>query len=161
MSSAWITVDGPGPTALVIAVALVVSMLGGWGLTAAVLAGASRVGEARLPRPRRPAPPAARRRGRADVTRPRRLPRPAPSPRPGEVLLRGGLAIGLLERTAVTLALIVGHPEALAVVVAIKGLGRFAELAEKPAAAERFVIGSLASLLWAAVVGYGTANLLA
>jgi len=37
-------------------------------------------------------------------------------------------------------------------VVAIKGLGRFAELKETPVAAERFIIGTLSSMLWAAGV---------
>ena len=41
---------------------------------------------------------------------------------------------------------------AIAYVVAIKGLGRFAELKETPVAAERFIIGTLTSLLWAAGV---------
>jgi hypothetical protein len=41
---------------------------------------------------------------------------------------------------------------AIAYVVAIKGLGRFAELKETPVAAERFIIGTLASMLWAAGV---------
>jgi len=35
------------------------------------------------------------------------------------------------------------------VVLAVKGLGRFAEL-RAPAAAERFIVGTLASGLWAA-----------
>jgi hypothetical protein len=37
----------------------------------------------------------------------------------------------------------------LAVVLAVKGLGRYAEL-KAPAAAERFILGTLASALWAA-----------
>ena len=39
--------------------------------------------------------------------------------------------------------------EALVAVTAVKGLGRFAEL-RAPAAAERFIVGTLASGLWAA-----------
>jgi len=39
---------------------------------------------------------------------------------------------------------------AIAYIVAIKGLGRFAELKETPVAAERFIIGTLTSMLWAA-----------
>jgi hypothetical protein len=39
---------------------------------------------------------------------------------------------------------------AIAYIVAVKGLGRFAELKETPVAAERFIIGTLASMLWAA-----------
>ena len=67
--------------------------------------------------------------------------------------LRGGTWIGVLERLAVTATLAAGFPEGIAIVVAIKGLGRFSELAKNPAASERFVIGTLASTLWAGVVG--------
>ena len=58
----------------------------------------------------------------------------------------------MLERLAVCLAILAGEPVAIAYVVAIKGLGRFAELKETPVAAERFIIGTLTSLLWAAGV---------
>jgi len=68
--------------------------------------------------------------------------------------LRGGTWIGILERLATTGALLVGEPTAIAVVVAVKGLGRYPELREYPAASERFVVGSLASLVWAAGVGF-------
>ena len=73
---------------------------------------------------------------------------PAPTTR----ILRGGAIIGVLERLAVCLAILAGQPVAIAYVVAIKGLGRFAELKETPVAAERFIIGTLASMLWAAGV---------
>ncbi len=69
-----------------------------------------------------------------------------------EPLLRGGTTIGYLERLAVMLAIIAGYPEAIAVVVAIKGIGRFSELAASEAR-ERFIIGTIASLLWACTVG--------
>jgi hypothetical protein len=64
-------------------------------------------------------------------------------------VLRGGAWVGVLERAAVAGTLLAGWPEGLAVVLAVKGLGRYAEL-KAPAAAERFIIGTLASLLWAA-----------
>lgn len=64
-------------------------------------------------------------------------------------VLRGGAWVGVLERAALAGTLLAGWPEGLAVVIAVKGLGRYAEL-KKPAAAERFIIGTLASLLWAA-----------
>ena len=64
-------------------------------------------------------------------------------------ILRGGAWIGVLERAAVAAALLAGSAEGLAVVLAVKGLGRFAEL-RAPAAAERFIVGTLASGLWAA-----------
>lgn len=67
-------------------------------------------------------------------------------------ILRGGAIIGILERVAVALAILAGEPVAIAYVVAIKGLGRFAELKGTPVAAERFIIGTLTSMLWAAGV---------
>lgn len=67
-------------------------------------------------------------------------------------VMRGGTTIGYLERVAVTLAIIAGFPEAIAVVVAIKGIGRFSELG-RAEARERFIIGTLASLVWACVIG--------
>lgn len=63
-------------------------------------------------------------------------------------VLRGGLTIGILERLAVAGAILAGFPEAIAVVVAIKGVGRFTELASSEAR-ERFIIGTFASLIWA------------
>ena len=48
------------------------------------------------------------------------------------------------------MAILTGQPVAIAYIVAIKGLGRFAELKETPVAAERFIIGTLTSMLWAA-----------
>jgi hypothetical protein len=82
-----------------------------------------------------------------------RTPKPsAAAPAPTTRILRGGAIIGVLERLAVCLAILAGQPVAIAYVVAIKGLGRFAELKETPVAAERFIIGTLASMLWAAGV---------
>jgi hypothetical protein len=69
-----------------------------------------------------------------------------------EPLLRGGTTIGYLERLAVVMAIIAGYPEAIAVVVAVKGIGRFSELAASEAR-ERFIIGTISSLLWACLVG--------
>ena len=63
----------------------------------------------------------------------------------GRELLRGGEVIGLLERFAVAGAIIAGFPDALAVVIAIKGVGRFTEL-ETGAVRERFIVGTLAQL---------------
>ncbi len=79
------------------------------------------------------------------------VPYPAP-PAAAQRILRGGAIIGVLERLAVCLAILTGQPVAIAYVVAIKGLGRFAELKETPVAAERFIIGTLTSMLWAAGV---------
>lgn len=65
-------------------------------------------------------------------------------------VLRGGTWIGFLERFAITGALIAGQASLIAVVVAIKGLGRWPELFNNPGTTERFIIGTLASMTWAA-----------
>ncbi|HEY9499334.1 MAG TPA: hypothetical protein VIQ78_09950 [Terrimesophilobacter sp.] len=72
----------------------------------------------------------------------------SPSPERREIL-RGGMTIGYLERLAIIGAALAGQFAAVAVVVAIKGLGRFSEL-ENSAARERFIIGTLVSVIWAA-----------
>ncbi|QAY62712.1 hypothetical protein ET495_04935 [Xylanimonas allomyrinae] len=68
-------------------------------------------------------------------------------------VLAGGTGIGLFERAGVTLSILAGFPEGVAVVVAVKGLGRVYELRERPAARERFVVGTLASVVWAGLCG--------
>ncbi len=87
---------------------------------------------------------------------------------PGSVL-RGGAWIGYLERAAVAATLLAAFPEGLALVLAVKGVGRYPELRDAGDAARRagrsadapeeFIIGSLASLLWASAAA-GTAALL-
>lgn len=79
---------------------------------------------------------------------------PAPEPAPEEIL-RGGLWIGILERLAVTGTILVAYPAGIAVVVAIKGLGRFSTLRDEPVTgvSERFLVGTLTSYLWACAVG--------
>jgi hypothetical protein len=69
--------------------------------------------------------------------------------------LRGGTWIGALERLAVTGVLLAGEPSGIAVVVAVKGLGRYPELrnGSDPGVSERFVIGTLASLVWSGALG--------
>ncbi|WP_374947661.1 hypothetical protein [Agreia sp.] len=67
---------------------------------------------------------------------------------PAVEVLRGGTTIGILERVAIAGAIVAGFPEAVAVVIAIKGVGRFSELAASEAK-ERFIIGTLASFVWA------------
>lgn len=74
--------------------------------------------------------------------------------------LRGGLWIGLLERFAATGAVLLGEYTILAAIVAVKGLGRFRELST-PAASERFVVGTLASLTWSVLLGVIGRGLLA
>jgi hypothetical protein len=69
-------------------------------------------------------------------------------------ILKGGAWIGALERLAVFAGLAAGFPEGVAVVLALKGVGRFPELradgAGGGAATERFIIGTFTSVLWAA-----------
>jgi hypothetical protein len=69
-------------------------------------------------------------------------------------VLRGGAWIGALERLAVFAGLAAGFPEGVAVVLALKGVGRFQDLrgdaTSHGAATERFIIGTFASVLWAA-----------
>lgn len=64
-------------------------------------------------------------------------------------ILRGGMTIGYLERLIIMGAALLGQFAAVAIVVAVKGLGRFSEL-ENSAARERFIIGTLVSIVWAA-----------
>ncbi|NQD40153.1 hypothetical protein [Glutamicibacter halophytocola] len=63
--------------------------------------------------------------------------------------LRGGLWIGLLERAAIVSTLWAGWPEGIAIVLAVKGLGRFSELKDHRAA-EQFILGTFSSSLVAA-----------
>lgn len=74
---------------------------------------------------------------------------------PAEDVLRGGLWIGILERFAITGCILVGYPAGIAVIVAVKGLGRFRSLDGHANVSERFLVGTLASYLWAAVIGLG------
>lgn len=66
-------------------------------------------------------------------------------------ILRGGAWIGGLERTAIYAAIVAGWPEGIAVVLAVKSLARYPELqaGKKSAAAERFIIGTFVSTLFA------------
>jgi hypothetical protein len=82
---------------------------------------------------------------------------PAEAERP-EAVLRGGAWIGYLERAAVAATLLAGWPEGVALVLAVKGVGRYSELRETNAP-EAFIIGTLASLLWASSAA-GAAHLL-
>ncbi len=66
--------------------------------------------------------------------------------------LRGGLWIGLLERAAIYAAVLAGSDEAIVGILAVKALGRYPELrhGDNPVTAERFIIGTFVSVLWAA-----------
>jgi hypothetical protein len=67
-------------------------------------------------------------------------------------VLRGGTWIGYLERLAVVAAIAIGHYEIIVAIIAIKGLGRFSEL-DAPESRERFIVGTLVSMIWAALCG--------
>jgi len=87
----------------------------------------------------------------------------SPAPSPG--VLRGGTWIGILERVLITGGILVGMPEVIAVVIAVKGLGRYPELREtddelRGGVAERFIIGTLTSFLVAAAIGIGARALI-
>lgn len=94
---------------------------------------------------------------------------PTEPPRSGSLVaagqvLRGGAWIGALERVAVFASIAARWPEGIAVALALKGLGRYPELraADRAGAAERFIIGTMVSLLWAigcAYVGLGHPDL--
>ena len=72
----------------------------------------------------------------------------SPPPQRDKEVLRGGATIGYLERFALIGSVLAGQAAAVAIIVAIKGLGRFSEL-ESAQARERFIIGTLGSLVWA------------
>ncbi|EGD56155.1 hypothetical protein [Gordonia neofelifaecis] len=63
--------------------------------------------------------------------------------------LRGGRVIGVLERTAVAVSLLLAWPAGLGIILAVKSLARFSEL-RAPHASEQFILGTFASVLWAA-----------
>lgn len=67
-------------------------------------------------------------------------------------VLRGGAWIGALERAAIFASLAAAQPEGVAIVLALKGLGRYPELRSgaNTGTAERFIIGTFTSVLWAA-----------
>lgn len=130
----------PGMVMLVSVVALGLSVVGGWYVTRGVLVLAARTGAAETP------PPEV-----APGSPPEPLPGPT-SPR-AVAALRGGTWIGFLERFAVTGLVLLGDATGIALVVAIKGLGRYPELRENPEASERFVVGTLASLVWSGGLG--------
>ena len=65
--------------------------------------------------------------------------------------LKGGYWIGLLERAALFACVLSGFPAGIAVVLGVKGLGRYPELRTPSGSkGELFIIGTFASMLWAA-----------
>ena len=78
---------------------------------------------------------------------------PDPTPTASTGVMRGGLMIGVLERALAAAAVALGRGEVLAVIIAVKGLGRIPELKNSRAAGERFIIGTFASLGVGCAVG--------
>jgi hypothetical protein len=171
-------VHGQTSTGVALAIAaglIVLSIVGGYYVTRGVLHLAARTGAAesasgaRGGAPSDPAGPATSTAGppsgtsapgAADPTGTGQQAGAAPGPAdPGPTgptavaALRGGTWIGVLERLAVTGLILVGYPAGIAILVAIKGLGRYPELKDNPGASERFVVGTLASIVWAAGLG--------
>ncbi|RMI13112.1 hypothetical protein EBM89_05850 [Cellulomonas triticagri] len=139
-------------TTVVVVAALAVSAGLGWVAAAGVLRLADRTppaDPAAVPEPEPVEVDPGTRRGR------RRRAGDGPDGDRARARLRGGTWIGVLERLAVTGTLLAGEPGGVAVVVAIKGLGRYPELrgGDDPGVSERFVIGTLASLVWAGAAG--------
>lgn len=68
------------------------------------------------------------------------------------VVLRGGAWIGALERLAMLATILTGWPEGIVAIVAVKAFARYPELktAQESGTVERFIIGTFASLGWAA-----------
>lgn len=74
------------------------------------------------------------------------------APRVRRTVLRGGAWIGALERLGMFATVLGGWPLGVAAIVAIKAFARYPELKSGHAtgAVERFIIGTFASLGWAA-----------
>ena len=66
--------------------------------------------------------------------------------------LPGGRWVGILERIAVYASMVAGFPAGIAMVLGVKGLGRYADLVTDTGTTrkgELFIIGTFASMLWA------------
>ncbi|HEV2928261.1 MAG TPA: hypothetical protein VGW74_06185 [Propionibacteriaceae bacterium] len=74
------------------------------------------------------------------------------TPRVQRTILRGGAWIGALERLAMLGTMLARWPEGIAAIVAVKAFARYPELrtGQGTGATERFIIGTFASLGWAA-----------
>ncbi|MEQ7006112.1 hypothetical protein ABN028_07905 [Actinopolymorpha sp. B17G11] len=142
--AALLAAAGDGlPRGLAAVLGVVIAVAGGGPVTTAMLRGAELAGMPQITHPAEPAGPTV-----AGGT----------SPVPARPVLRGGLWIGALERAAIASCLLTGLAEGVALVLAVKSLGRYPEL-RAPGAAERFIIGTFTSLLWAAAAA-GVALLL-
>jgi len=91
------------------------------------------------------------RRTKAAAEAPGEEPERSPGIQAASAQLQGGHWIGLLERLAVYACILAGFGEGIAIVLAIKGLARYPDLkATTTGAAERFIIGTFSSVLFAA-----------
>jgi hypothetical protein len=75
-------------------------------------------------------------------------------PKPPRGLEGAGRYVGWLERTAIYFAVVLGHPEGIAVVLTAKSIARFPSFSRE-AFAEYYLIGTLLSVLGATAVGIG------
>lgn len=77
--------------------------------------------------------------------------------------LPGGFWLGLLERAALFSCVLAGFPGGIAVVLGVKSIGRYPELRTPTGSkGELFIIGTFASMLWAAAfagLAYGLVRL--
>jgi hypothetical protein len=89
---------------------------------------------------------------------------PGPKILESDRVLPGGRWIGLLERAAVYATIVAGFPAGLAMIIAVKGLGRYPQLKAQSESriGELFIIGTFASMLWAAAfagIAFGVVRL--
>jgi hypothetical protein len=73
--------------------------------------------------------------------------------------LRGGRMIGVLERAAVSGAILSGWPEGLIVILGVKSLARYPDLRDSKVS-EQFIIGTFTSVLWSVAVSAAVRRLL-
>lgn len=72
----------------------------------------------------------------------------------------GGRVIGQLERGLIFAMVLLGQPEGVGLLLAAKSILRFGAVKDDRAASEYVIIGTLASVGWALLAGYGTEMLL-
>lgn len=92
-----------------------------------------------------------RRIGRATAPNSKALPAAVPGIVEAGEELPGGYWLGLLERAALFVCVLSGFPGGIAVVLGVKSIGRYPELRTPTGRkGELFIIGTFASMLWAA-----------
>lgn len=72
----------------------------------------------------------------------------------------GGRVIGQLERGLIFALILLGQPEGVGLLLAAKSILRFGAVKDDRAASEYVIIGTLASVGWALLTGYGTEMLM-